>query len=149
MAQLIDTSILGRLANAADAFHATAARAVIELHRRGESLHITSQNLIEFRSVATRPTFANGLGLSPSEAEAKAAAFESAFALLPENPAIFLAWKALVASSGVTGKQVQDARLVAVCHAHAVSYILTFNTSHFARLAGFGPGVVVVDPLTV
>ena len=40
-------------------------------------------------------------------------------------------------------------RLVAVCHANGVSHLLTFNTTHFARLAGFGPGVVVVHPTTV
>ena len=47
------------------------------------------------------------------------------------------------------GKQVHDARLVAVCHVHGVTHLLTFNRAHFARLAGFGSGVVVVDPATV
>ncbi len=55
MAHLIDTNVLVRLANIADASHAVAARAVIELHRRGEVLYLTSQVLIEFRNVATRP----------------------------------------------------------------------------------------------
>lgn len=48
-----------------------------------------------------------------------------------------------------TSKQVHDARLIAVCHVHAVTHLLTFNVSHFVRMAGFGPGVVVVDPATV
>jgi hypothetical protein len=30
-----------------------------------------------------------------------------------------------------------------------MSHLLTFNVAHFARLAGFGPGVVVVDPASV
>jgi len=30
-----------------------------------------------------------------------------------------------------------------------VTHLLTFNVSHFTRLAGFGPGVIVVDPATV
>ncbi len=55
MAFLVDTSILVRLANTADALHAVATRAVLELHQRGELLHITAQNLVEFRNVATRP----------------------------------------------------------------------------------------------
>ena len=59
------------------------------------------------------------------------------------------AWKALVGALGVIGKQVHDARLVAVCHAHAVTHLLTFTITHFGRMAGFGPGVVVVDPATV
>ena len=60
MAFLLDTSILVRLANATDAQHPVATQAVVELHRRGEVLHITPQVLIEFRNVATRPKTANG-----------------------------------------------------------------------------------------
>lgn len=149
MAHLVDTSILARLANSADASHATASRVVVELHRRGEILHITAQNLIEFRSVATRPQAINGLGLSVSEAEAKAAVFEGTFPLLAETPAIYPQWKRLVGALGVVGKQVHDARLVAVCHAYDVRHLLTFNVSHFARLAEFEPGIVVVDPTQV
>jgi len=74
---LIDTSILARLANATDVQHAVAARAVLELHRRGEVLHVTPQVLIEFRSVATRPVAVNGLGLSTADVEAQAATFVS------------------------------------------------------------------------
>ncbi len=146
---LIDTNILIRLANTADATHGVAAGSVAELHRRGELLHITPQNLVEFRSVATRPLAANGLGLSAAEAEAKATAFEAAFPLLPETPDIFPAWKALVEALGVVGKQVHDARLVAVCHAHKVSHLLTFDGSHFTRIGAVPPRVVIVDPARV
>ncbi len=41
MAILIDTSILGRLANRADVSHPVAKAAIAELHRRGEVLHVT------------------------------------------------------------------------------------------------------------
>ncbi len=54
MAHLLDTNVLVRLANVADSRHAVAAQAVLELHRRGEVLHITPQNLVEFRNMATR-----------------------------------------------------------------------------------------------
>jgi predicted nucleic acid-binding protein len=149
MAYLLDTTILVRLANAGDAHHAVAARAVLELHRRGEVLHVTPQVMVEFRNVATRPVAANGAGLPAVDAEAHAAAFEARFPLLPETPDIYPTWKGLVSALVVIGKQVHDARLVAVCHVHAVTHVLTFNVSHFARLAGFGPGLVVVDPATV
>jgi hypothetical protein len=79
-------------------------------------LCITAQNLIEFRGVATRPTSMNGLGLTPAQAEAKAATFESAFSLRLGTPDIDPAWKALVKALAMIGKQVRDARLVAVCH---------------------------------
>jgi predicted nucleic acid-binding protein len=149
MAFLVDTSVLVRLANVADSLYPVATNAVVELHRRGEALRVTSQNLIEFRNVATRPVAVNGLGLTPGQAELKAAASETTFALLPETPDIYPAWKLLVTAAGVIGKRVHDARLVAVCHVHGVTHLLTFNTAHFAMLAGVGPRVVVVDPMHV
>jgi predicted nucleic acid-binding protein len=149
MAHLVDTSVLARLANTADPFHAVAAQAVLELHRAGEVLYLTAQNLVEFRNLATRPKALNGLGLSAVDAEAKAAVFEGTFPLLPETPDIYPAWKALVGALGVIGKRIHDARLVAVCHVHAVTHLLTFNVSHFVGMAGFGLGIVVVDPATV
>lgn len=149
MAFLLDTSILTRLANSADPFHAQATAAVVEVHRRGEILHLTAQNFVEFRNVATRPKTANGLALSRAEAEAKAAAYEASFPLLAETPDVFPAWQALVSAVGVIGKQVHDARLVAICHVYGVTHLLTFNGKHFVRMAAFGPGVVVVDPANV
>jgi predicted nucleic acid-binding protein len=149
MAYLVDTSVLARLANTADVMHAVAVQGVLKLHQGGETLHITAQNLIEFRNVATRPTAVNGLGLSARDAEFKAAAFERIFPLLLETPDIYLTWKALVGGLGIIGKRVHDARLIAVCHVHAVTHVLTFNVSHFAGMAAFAPGVVVVDPATV
>ena len=149
MAYLIDTTVLARLANATDVQHAVAARAVLESHRRGEVLNVTPQVMVEFRNVATRPAAVNGLGLSTVDTEAQGATFEARFPLLAETPDVYPSWKALVSALGVIGKQVHDARLVAICHVHGVTHVLTFNFSHFARLAGFGPGVVVVDPASV
>ena len=125
MAHLIDTNVLVRLANTADASHAVAAQAVLELHRRGEVLHLTAQVLIEFRNVATRPKVVNGLGLSTVGIEAQASGFEASFPLLAETPDVYSAWKALVEMLGVVGKQLHDARPVAICHTHGVTHLLT------------------------
>jgi predicted nucleic acid-binding protein len=149
MAHLVDTSVLARLANTNDSRHAVSTHSVTELHRKGEVLHLTAQNFIEFRNLATRPKAKNGLGLSVAEAEAKSTIFEATFPLLLETPDIYPAWKALVQALGVIGKQVHDARLVAVCHVYRVTHLLTFNVSHFSRLASFGPGIVIVDPASV
>jgi predicted nucleic acid-binding protein len=149
VAYLIDTSVLGRLANTADVQHPVAAGAIGELHRRGELLYITSQNIVEFRNMATRPLIYNGMGLSAGDAEIKIAGYEAVFPLLHETPDIYPAWKSIVESLGIIGKQVHDARLVAVCHVHGVSHLLTFNVGHFTRFAGFGPGLAIVDPATV
>lgn len=146
MAILIDTSILGRLANRSDSAHFTAQASVAQLHRNGEVLHLSAQNLIEFRNFATRPVVSNGLGLTSKEAAELASSFEEAFPLLPDIAAIFPAWKALVEEMEVIGKQVHDARLVAICHAHGVKNLLTFNLGHFQRMASFGPGLHVIDP---
>jgi predicted nucleic acid-binding protein len=149
MAYLIDTSILIRLANVADAQFAEADRAIARLEQLSEKLHVTAQNLVEFRNVATRPKALNGLGLTIAEAESKSAIFEGSFPLLPETIDIFPAWKALVTALGVIGKRVHDARLVAVCHVHKVTHLLTFNIAHFTTLSAFGPGIAVVDPATI
>jgi predicted nucleic acid-binding protein len=149
MPYLLDTNVLCRLANTADASHAVAVRALAELHQRGEVVQMTPQLLIEFRNAATRPKTVNGLGLSIADAEAKATVFEAVFPLLPDTPDIYPAWKALVGALGIIGKQVHDARLVAVCHVHKVTHLLTFNVAHFARMAAFGPGVTVIDPASV
>ncbi len=149
MATLVDTSILGRLANRADVAHRLAQEAVSKLHRRGEVLHVTAQNLIEFRNFATRPTGVNGLELGPAAAAAVAATFEAAFPLLEETPAIYPAWRTLADALGLIGKLVHDARLVAVCHVHGINNLLTFNVGHFTRLAAVSPGVVVIDPSNV
>ena len=82
MAVLLDTNILVRLSNTADAMHFVASYAVTTLRQRGETLWITPQVLIEFRSVATRPASANGLGLSSVHAKTKALSFEFAFPIV-------------------------------------------------------------------
>lgn len=145
MAVLIDTSVLGRLANSADPAHDKAKAAVAELHRRGETLHIAPQNLIEFRNFATRPVAANGLGLTSAQAAALTDVFEASFPLLQETPAIYPAWRSLADSIGVVGKQVHDARLVAICRVHGIAHLLTFNVGHFTRLALSAPGLSVID----
>lgn len=149
MSYLVDTPLLLRLANKDDAQYAVAEKAMDTLNLRGETLYIAPQNLIEFRNGATRPVEVNGLGLSVADAEFQAAEFEAMFPLLPETPDIFPAWKALVQAVGVVGKQVHDARLVAVCHVYGITHILTFNVRHFARLATFAPGVTVAAPANI
>jgi predicted nucleic acid-binding protein len=149
MAYLIDTSVLARLANVTDARYAVADTALLELHRRGEVVNLTAQILVEFRSVATRPIAANGLGLSPLVAETQAGTFEARFPLLPDTPDIYAAWKAIVGALGIIGRRVHDARLVAVCHVYSVTHLLTFNVSHFVPMAAFGPGIIVADPASV
>ncbi|HEX3148188.1 MAG TPA: hypothetical protein VHR66_08885 [Gemmataceae bacterium] len=99
--------------------------------------------------MATRPKSVNGAGLSIADAEMHAATFETRFPLLTDTPDVYPNWKAMVGALAIIGKQVHNARLIAVCHVHSMTHLLTFNVAHFARMAGYGPGVVVVDPATV
>ncbi len=69
MAILADTSILVRLANTTDAQHAIAARAILELHRRGVRT-VFSPLQRAFREAVSGPSFTAGenavaIGLSP------------------------------------------------------------------------------------
>jgi predicted nucleic acid-binding protein len=115
MAYLVDSNLLVRLANRADIDYFTARNAIFVLRSQGDALHTSPQNLIEFRNVATRPLDTNGLGLAPNVVEKQATLYERLFPILPETPEIYPAWKTLVQAAGVVGKQVHDARLVAVC----------------------------------
>lgn len=149
MPVLIDTSILVRIANALDPLGPVARSAVRTLRSGGEHLCVAPQNLIEFRNVATRPRAVNGLGFDVATAERQVADFELTFTLLDESSAIYPAWKSLVHSAGVIGKQVHDARLAAVCQVSGMTKVLTFNTGDFVRLVPFVTGLLVVDPASV
>ena len=64
------------------------------------------------------------------------------FLFLPETPAIYPAWEALVTRYQVVGKPAHDARLVAAMRVHNLSAILTFDRTGFSRY----PGIEVVHP---
>jgi predicted nucleic acid-binding protein len=58
----IDTNVLVRLADRQSSEHTVAVTALDRLLLRNEPLFISTQVLVEFWSVATRPESANGLG---------------------------------------------------------------------------------------
>ena len=147
MIYLADTNILLRLADRRDPKHSIVREALRKLRRDGHALRITSQNCIEFWNVVTRPAAKNGLGLTPTEADRLIGLVERLFPLLPESPAIYPEWRRLVATFGISGVQVHDARLVAVMNTNDISHILTFNTTDFKRYSK--EGIVAQDPITV
>jgi predicted nucleic acid-binding protein len=149
MTVLVDTSILGRLANTNDPSYLLAGTAVLEMRRRKETLLTAAQNLIEFRNFATRPVTDNGLGLPVLEAQTKAEEFESLFTVVPDTPDIYPAWKSLASASAAMGKQVHDVRLIAICKVNNIGCVLTFNVRHFLRFAAYIPGLSIVSPTSV
>ena len=64
MSWLLDTNVLLRLADAQSPDHAVAEAAIERLLAGEESVFISTQVLVEFWAVATRPEAANGLGWS-------------------------------------------------------------------------------------
>ena len=146
MSCLLDTSFLVRLVNVRDALHADAAASLAALFERQESIFITPQTVVEFWSVATRPTGApNGLGMTVQDASAVTEAFLREFQLAPDSPHVFPKLHALLGEVEVLGKQVHDAHLVAICHVHEIQTIVTFNPRHFERFTALPPGLIVVN----
>ncbi len=101
-----------------------------------------AQNLIELWTVATRPVGENGLGMNAAEAAMELERIKGMFLFLPETPAIYPAWEALVIQHQVMGKPAHDARLVAAMQAHGLTAILTFDRTGFSRY----PGIEVIHP---
>jgi len=114
------------------------------LPEHGRKLHIVAQNLIELWVVATRPLGENGLGMTPVEAAQALGRIKGMFLFLPETPAIYPAWEALVLNA-VSGKPCHDARLVAAMQVHGLAAILTFDKTGFSRF----PGIEVIHPAEV
>ena len=80
--------------------------------------------------------------MSSSRVASELAQIKSMFLLLPETPAIYPAWEALVTQHQVSGKPAHDARLVAAMQVHGPTAILTLDASGFSRY----PGIEVVHP---
>jgi predicted nucleic acid-binding protein len=139
---LVDTSTLLRILQPLHSQREIARSAIKALTDRGTELHIAPQNLVELWVVATRPVEQNGLGMTPSAVAAELARLKNMFVLVPETPAIYTIWEALVIQHQVSGKPAHDARLVAAMQANGLTAILTFDKSGFSRY----PGIEVVHP---
>lgn len=141
-AYLLDTNILLRAFKTDKPEFHMIRIALESLHRGKNDLYYTSQNLIEFWNVVTRPVDRNGFGLSTEQADNEARVIENAFLLLPNNDAIHHEWRRLVVAHSVSGVQVHDARLVAAMHVHGITNLLTTDIQDFNRYSD----ITVVHP---
>src|SRR5215510_5270405 len=130
---LVDTNILIRFLLPNDPAYQSVRRAVTTLKTRRERVVTTSQNMIEFWRVCTRPTNQNGLGLTVVATEHRIRLLERHFPVLRDESTAYTRWKSLVSAYGVMGKKVHDARIVASMMVHGVPRILTSNVNDFAR----------------
>jgi len=146
MCILADSGILLRLYEPTDPLHLLIRSAVDFLDARDDVLLTAPQNIAEFWNVCTRPTTARGgLGMTIQATEQRLQIIEKKFSLLTEPPQTYSIWRDLVTSLSVKGKQVHDARLVALMKAHGITHIITLNVNDFLRY----PGITVIDPATV
>ena len=79
------------------------------------------------------------VGLSHEEVLKEVSSIERLLTFLPDIPAIYPAWKEIVADNKVQGVKVYDARLVAIMTVYAVESVLTFNTADFKRYSNITP----------
>jgi predicted nucleic acid-binding protein len=135
MRVLVDTNILLRSVQPNHPLCSQATHAVSKLIRQKDTVFFCAQNIAEFWNVATRPADRNGLGMSPAEALQEVSNIEKSLTLLPDVPAIYSAWKQIVAAHQVRGVKVYDARLAAIMSVYAVESLLTFNPVDFERFA--------------
>jgi hypothetical protein len=112
---LLDTNILLRCASAVDPAFATVDAAITTLHARGEVLCVVPQNIYEFWAAATRPTAANGLGLTIPECQVQVARIKRLFHLLVDLPTLLAEWESLVVAHSCSGRSSFDARLLPRC----------------------------------
>jgi predicted nucleic acid-binding protein len=139
---IADTGILLRLMEPLDPSLPAIQQAVDAIRARGDRVVIASQNVAEFWNVCTRAATARGgYGLTLPETNRRVVIIEAAFPVLIESPASYSEWRALVVTHSLLGKQVHDARLVALMQANGVTHILTLNGSDFSRY----PGITVIE----
>jgi predicted nucleic acid-binding protein len=139
---LVDSNVLLRWIKPDDRDYPLVVSAIETALQSDAALCYTSQNVGEFWNTCTRPLERNGYGLSPQEADRRAAIFESKLRLLPDSLAVHQEWRRLLVTHSVSGIQVHDARLVAAMRVHALKRILTFNEKDFTRY----PGIEAVHP---
>lgn len=142
---LLDTNLLLRFCDSALVHHPIAINAIVTLLTCGDNVYLTTQNFIEFWAVATRPKSANGFDWTPEQTEKVIERLLNLFLFCEDLPTIFTHWQQLVSQYRVSGKQVHDARLVAVMLAHGIPNLVTFNITDFARYSV----ITLVDPNSV
>jgi hypothetical protein len=86
MSYLADTNVIARWVRPGDPDYALAQSSVLSLHKVGETIYVTPQNIIEFRAIATRPVANRGFGMTPGQAKVEADTILNFFPLLPDPP---------------------------------------------------------------
>ena len=124
---LLDTNIILRFADFQSLEYNLIQNTISEILLRGGQCFITSQVIIEFWVVATRPINVNGLGWTVAQTTQAVEMLINQFDLLEETPDVFSIWFNLVTTYNISGKRTHDIHILAVMLAHNISHILTLN----------------------
>lgn len=142
---LLDTNIILRFTDADSPESVIVNDAILQILEQGDRCFITSQIVIEFWVVATRPIAVNGLGWDVEKAEQAVQMLINQFEWLEEVPAIFTEWLHLITTHKISGKRTHDLRIQAVMLAHHISHILTLNPKDFVNVEG----ITIVHPNSI
>jgi predicted nucleic acid-binding protein len=145
MPVLVDTNIIVRCRETRHPEHVNCVQALRLLVNSTELPVVCSQVLIEFWATATRPTAANGLGLSTAAADDAVTELLETIDCLPEPSDIFVRWRVLVRQASALGRQVFDARLAALMKLEQIPRLLTLNGSDFVPY----PFITAVTPVEI
>ncbi|ACB54491.1 hypothetical protein cce_5145 [Crocosphaera subtropica ATCC 51142] len=145
MNYLLDTNILLRSVDPNSSSYSLARNAVNKIIEEGGNCYITSQVLVEFWVVATRPTDVNGLGWTVKKTQKEIEEFLAQFPLLTETADIFLFWLNLVTEYEIKGKRIHDIRLLAVMKTYKITHLLTFNPTDFIPI----PNITILRPQNI
>lgn len=129
----LDTNIVLRTANTADAEHGRVRGLVETLTAAGNDLCVAPQVVYEYWVVATRPPDVNGLGLTPTDARLSIDRVLRAFRLVSEPPDLTARWLDLCTSRQISGRIAHDARLAAWMLSYSISRFVTLNPGDFKR----------------
>ncbi|MDY6938711.1 MAG: type II toxin-antitoxin system VapC family toxin [Cyanobacteriota bacterium] len=137
---LLDTNIILRFCNPTDVQHELVTQAVINLLAQADECYLSTQVLIEFWVVATRPTDVNGLGWSIEQTRHIIDGLLDRFPIVEESFQLFPKWLNLVTENNIKGKRTHDARIVALMLTSDIHHVLTLNPNDFSGI----PGITVV-----
>ena len=131
----IDTNILLTATNEARQHCQIARDLIIAHHRRGLHLGISGQIIREYMVVATRPSQANGLGLSPNDTIQNVDEFRKRLLFFPETEEVSNELRVLINKYRLSGTRIHDANVAATMLAHGVTKLITENTGDFSAFS--------------
>lgn len=108
-------------------------QALAALTMKGYSLSISGQTVVELWAVMTRPKAANGLEMEPLRARQEIDTIMGLFDIVADPPELLTTWLDLCTRYQVRGRQVFDAKIVALMLACGMTQLVTLNPTDFRR----------------